>query len=144
VPDNAHMRLRDVLLATAHEVVTKLDADACSISRVIGDVLISVAEAVTSGRTLQSGQGFLASDFPETLAVLESGRPRMITLTDAHVDSNEARVLRELGFATLLMLRLDLSGVPWGLVEVYREEARPFGDDDVRLGTEILMLQPTA
>jgi len=131
-------------MATAQELVAKLDADACAISRVIGDVLIAVAEAVTAGQSLQSGQGYLASDFPETLAVLDSGRPRMITLADAHVDSNEARVLCELGFATLLMLRLDLSGAPWGLVEIYREDARPFGDEDVRLGTEILTLQPIA
>jgi GAF domain len=138
------MSLQDVLLETANVLVTRLGADACAISRVIGDVLIAVAEVVAAGRSLQSGQGYLASDFPETLAVLESGRPRMIMLTDANVDPSEARVLREFGFATLLMLRLDLSGAPWGLVEIYRVAARPFGDNDARLAAEILTLQPIA
>jgi GAF domain len=138
------MSLQDVLLETANVLVARLDADACAISRVIGDVLIAVAEVVAAGRSLQSGQGYLASDFPETVAVLESGRPRMITLTDADVDPSEAQVLREFGFATLMMLRLDLSGSAWGLVEIYRVAARPFKEDDARLAAEILTLQPIA
>ena len=37
------MRLLDLLSATANELVHRLDADGCAISRVIGDVLILVA-----------------------------------------------------------------------------------------------------
>jgi len=140
VTEPARHTLYDVLTSTARGLVTRLDADACSISRVIGDVLIFVAEATTPGRTLQLGQGFLVTDFPETQAMLEDGRARLLTLADADVDPNEARLLRELGFGALLMLRLDLSGQPWGLVEIYREETRPFVDADVRAALELLAL----
>ncbi len=136
----AKLRLHDVLGSTARELVTRLDADACAISRVIGDVLIFVAEATTPGRTLQLGQGFLVPDFPETQAMLADGRPRLLTLADADVDSSEAQLLREFGFGALLMLRLDLGGQPWGLVEIYREEPRPFVEADARVAGELLAL----
>jgi hypothetical protein len=140
VGEPASLRLHDVLASTARELVTRLDADACAISRVIGDVLIFVAEATMPGRTLQLGQGFLVPDFPETQAMLADGRPRLLTLTDAEVDPSEAQLLRELNFAALLMLRLDPGGLPWGLVEVYREEPRPFVEADARVAGELLAL----
>jgi transcriptional regulator with GAF, ATPase, and Fis domain len=140
VPESANLRLHDILVSTANELVTSLDSDACAISRVIGDVLIFVAEAVPSGQSLQLGQGFLVSDFPETQKVLASGRPRRLTLDDEDVDASEARLLQEFGFAALLMLRLDLHGAMWGLVEVYRVEPRPFSDEDVRAATKLLEL----
>jgi transcriptional regulator with GAF, ATPase, and Fis domain len=140
VAEPAHLRLHDVLASTARELVTHLGADACTISRVIGDVLIFVAEATTSGRTLQLGQGFLVSDFPETQAMLADGRPRLLTLTDEDIDASEEQLLRELGFGALLMLRLDLGGLPWGLVEVYREEPRTFVEADARRAGELLAL----
>ena len=136
----ANLRLQDLLMATARKLVAGLDADACAISRVIGDVLIFVAEATTPGRSLQLGHGFLVPDFPETQAMLADGRPRLLTLADPDVDRSEAEVLRELGFGALLMLRLDLGGLPWGLVEVYREEPRPFDEADARLAGELLAL----
>jgi len=138
VAESANVRLHDVLSATARELVSRLGGDACGISRVIGDVLIIVAEATTPGRTLQLGQGFLVTDFPETQAMLADGRPRLITLTDASVDSSEAQLLQEFGFGALLMLRLDLGGQPWGLVEIYRDEARPFVEADARVAEELL------
>src|SRR5260221_158591 len=83
-------------------------ADASAVSRVIGDVLIMVAECAPEGRTLQMGQGYLVPDYPATQAVLVTGTPLVLTLGEAGVDAEEARVLGELGFASLLMLRLDL------------------------------------
>jgi len=140
VAEPANLRLHNVLVSTTRELVTRLDADACTISRVIGDVLILVAETTPPGRTLQLGYGFLVSDFPETEAMIADGRPRLLVLTDPDVDPSEAELLRELGFGALLMLRLDLGGLPWGLVEVYREEARPFVEADARLAGELLAL----
>ena len=120
------MRLGDALHARAQELRARLDADACVISRVVGDVLIVVASAVTDGVTLQFGQGFLVSDYPVTMRVLETGEPVALTLDDADADDAEARVLRELGFASLAMLRFDVGGERWGLVEAYRLDARGF------------------
>jgi hypothetical protein len=120
--------LGDALHARAQALRARLDADACAISRVVGDVLIVVAHDAIDGVTLQFGQGFLVSDYPVTKRVLDTGEPVALTVADARADEAEARVLRELGFAALAMLRFDVGGEPWGLVEAYRLDARPFDD----------------
>jgi GAF domain-containing protein len=130
--DTFNLRLLDLLKGTATEVVDGLEADACAISRTIGDVLIMIIDLAPRGQSLQLGGGFLVSDYPLTRDVLASGRPCSLTLLDPDVDPHEAAVLRELGFASLLMLPLELGGDPWGLVEVYREEPVPFTQDDIR------------
>jgi len=130
--------LRDLLTSTAQEVATATNADACAISRLVGDLLILVAEATSDGRTLQLGQGYLVSDYPETRRVLETRGACALTLEDVDVDAGEAAVLRELGFASLLMLPLELDGGIWGLVEVYRTEPREFTADEQRAARERL------
>ena len=132
------MRLLDLLAATAGELVETLQADACAVSRVIGDVLILVTERVPAGTTLVMGQGYLVTDFPQTQDVLATGRARAITLSDAQVDGAEAAVLEELGFGALLMLQLQIGGSAWGLVEVYRISGQPFDGAAVRAAEEIL------
>ncbi len=47
----------------ADDLIDRLEADACALSRVIGDVLILVAERVPDGTTLLQGQGYLISEF---------------------------------------------------------------------------------
>jgi GAF domain-containing protein len=138
VADAFTMRLLDLLSATAAELVERLDANACAISRVIGDVLILVAESAPEGSTLQLGQGYLVPDYPRTQEVLATRAPYTLTLDDDVVDPAEAAVLRELGFTSLLMLPLDLGSNRWGLVEVYRSAPRPFSGDDIRLAAAIV------
>jgi GAF domain-containing protein len=133
-----NLRLLDLLAATAQELVSRLEADACTVSRVIGDVLILVTEHAPQGQTLLMGQGYLVPDYPLTQVVLSSGTPRALTLADDDVDPAEATVLRELGFASLLMLPLRIGGLTWGLVEVYRFDPLPFGDKDIVVAGEIL------
>jgi GAF domain len=124
--DDAAVRLGDALHERAQAFRARLDANACAISRVVGDVLIVVASDVADGVTLQFGQGFLVSDYPVTKGVLETGEPVAVTLGDLDADEAEARVLGELGFAALAMLPFDVAGERWGLVEAYRLDARPF------------------
>jgi GAF domain-containing protein len=138
VADAFTMRLLDLLSATAAELVERLDANACAISRVIGDVLILVAESAPEGSTLQLGQGYLVPDYPRTQEVLATRTPYTLTLDDDVVDPAEAEVLHELGFASLLILPLDLGSNRWGLVEVYRSAPLPFSDNDVRVATAIV------
>jgi GAF domain-containing protein len=133
VPD----RLQDVLSTMADHLVNKLDADATAISRVIGDVLIIVAERTLDGETLQQGQGYLVPDFPQTAEVLRTGEPRSLTLDDEDLDPAEAVVLRDYGFGALLMLPLELDGKAWGLVEVYRKEPRAFSEEDIRVARDL-------
>jgi GAF domain-containing protein len=135
--EGLNVRLRDVLNALAEQLTSDLDADACSISRVLGDVLIMVAECVHDGSTLQLGQGYLVPDYPTTAAVLESGEPCALTLDDPGADPAEAMILRDLGYAALVMVPLIMGGSTWGLVEVYRRDTRPFTDDDVRRAVEL-------
>ena len=136
--DTTNLRLRELLASTADELVAALQADACTLSRAIGDVLILVTERAPDGTTLQMGQGYLIPDYPLTQEVLSSGRPRALTLADDDVDPAEASVLHELGFSSLLMLPLQIGGTTWGLVEVYRLQPLPFDESDIRRAGEIL------
>lgn len=138
VAEGTNLRLADLLAATVQEIVERVAADACIVSRVIGDVLILVAERAPEGRTLLQGQGYLVPDYPLTQAVLSSGRPHALTLADADIEPGEARVLKEIGFASLLMLPLAIGGATWGLVEVYRTEPVPFDSTDIRVAGEIV------
>ena len=140
MPEALNRPLLDVLNALAGDLVETLDADACAISRVIGDVLIMVAERVPDERTLLHGQGYLVSDYPQTAEVLETRVPRALTLADPDVDDAEASVLREQGFGAVVMVPLDVNGAVWGLVEVYRLEPVAFTDEQVEQATRLSRL----
>ncbi len=127
----AGARLVDVLQERARQLVARAGADACVISRVLGDVLIIVTRVTADAAPLELGQGFLVSDYPVTEAVLRTGEPAVLTLDDDDVDAAEAQLLRDIGYATLLMLPLDVVGEQWGLVELYRRAADRFGADEI-------------
>jgi GAF domain-containing protein len=120
----------DLLTATCRALIRAIGADACTISRVLGDLLINIAEAATSGESLHLGHGYLLTDFPVTAEVLERVEPRPVSLLEPDPDPGEAKVLEELGFDSVLMLPLMHGDVSWALVEVY-VSGRPFGDQDV-------------
>ena len=136
--ESTNLRLFDLLAATAQELLDGVPADACSVSRVIGDVLILVTERAPEGRTLQLGQGYLVPDYPMTQIVLSSGTPYALTLSDENVDQAEAGVLEELGFASLLMLPIAIGSSTWGLVEIYRILPVAFDADAIRTAGEIV------
>ena len=123
-------RLLEALHDRAHELVAATAADACVVSRVLGDVLVIVTH-VTDAAPLDLGQGFLVSDYPLTEAVVQTGEPAQLTIEDEDADPAEARLLRELGFAALLMLPLELLGARWGLIELYRRSAEHFTPHEV-------------
>jgi len=110
-------------------LVDEFRADACAISRVLGDVLIQVGEHVPDGGTLNTGQGYLASDFPLTVEVLRDAAARRVWARDPQADADEVRLLRVLGYEGLLMLPLVLKGGVWGLVEIYRRGSG-FSDEE--------------
>jgi transcriptional regulator with GAF, ATPase, and Fis domain len=131
VSDAAATRLVDVLHERARQLVVRTAADACVISRVLGDVLIIVTRVTADAAPLELGQGFLVSDYPATEAVLRTGEPAVLTLGDDDVDAAEAQLLRDIGYATLLMLPLEVVGERWGLIELYRRAERRFDADEV-------------
>lgn len=115
-------------------------ADAGAISQLLGDVLILVAEQAPAGRNMQSGHGYLVSDFPLTQKVLTERVARTVSLADADADEAEATLLRELGYDGLLMLPLVLEERVWGLVELYAA-GRPF-DEGTTAAAEAALASP--
>jgi GAF domain-containing protein len=130
LPDD--VRLEGLLTDLCEELVRELAGVGCIVSRVIGDVLVQIAEYAPDGRSFALGRGFLVSEFPETQAVLESGRPRAVSTTDEAPDPGELMVLQELELESVLMLALQSRDTPWGLVEVYRNEPATFSTRELK------------
>lgn len=120
----AETTIRGLLGAACRELVDLLDATACAVSRVIGDLLVGLDEHTTSGRPLAHGHEYLISDFPLTREVVETGSPRWLSRLDENPEANEAALLAKLGFQSLLMVCLPTRAGCWGLVEVYSEDGR--------------------
>jgi hypothetical protein len=119
------------LLHTAtREFVEVVDGVACAVSRVVGDVLIQVAEHARDGRTLVLGHGYLISDFPLTESALRQDEPHCVSRLDSNADPREAALLAELDLDSLLMLPLIGPAGGWGLAEIY-VNGRRFDSDDV-------------
>jgi GAF domain-containing protein len=116
--------VRGVLATTCEELVSLLDATACVVSRVVGDLLVGLDEHTLSGRPLEYGHEYLISDYPLTREVVESGEPKRLSRLDPDADPKEAELLERLGFDSLLMVCLPSGGECWGLVEVYAEVDR--------------------
>jgi GAF domain len=128
----AETTIRGLLGAACRQLVELTGATACAISRVIGDLLVGLDEHTTGGRPLAIGHEYLISDFPLTREVVETGEARWLSRLDNNAEENEAALLAELGFESLLMVCLPTSDGCWGLVEVYSEHGR-FGEQDADL-----------
>jgi len=145
----AETTIRGLLDTACREAVELFDATACAISRVIGDLLVGLAEHTTSGRPLAHGHEYLISDFPLTREVVDSGEPRWVSRLDSDADENESALLRKLGFESLLMVCLPTSDACWGLLELYAqhghfdtERAELAARFAVRVGTLLERLEP--
>ncbi len=110
----------------------------CIVSRVIGDVLVQVAEHAPDGRIFQLGRGFLVSQFPTTGEVLRSGRARMVSVDQSDPDPAEVGVLDDLAMKAVLMLSLRDGETAWGLVEPYRLEPARFTDAEIAHAQQIV------
>jgi transcriptional regulator with GAF, ATPase, and Fis domain len=147
----AETTIRGLLGSSCRELVELLDATACAISRVIGDLLVGLDEHTTSGRPLAHGHEYLISDFPLTREVVETGDPRWVSRLDENADEHEAALLARLGFQSLLMVCLPTAEGTWGLVEIYEENGR-FDEEQARLaarfaartGSLLELLEPPA
>ena len=126
-----------LLGATARAYVELLDAPACTISRVIGDLLVDLMQHQKSGKPVRLGHGYLISDYPLTRAVIEERRPQTVSQDDPEPDENELKLLRELGYDALLMVAIEGPEGAWGLVEVYGEKGRRFKEEEVELAQDL-------
>jgi GAF domain-containing protein len=132
----AETTIRGLLGTACREAVVLLDATACAVSRVIGDLLVGLDEHSTSARPLAHGHEYLISDFPLTREVVDSGEARWVSRLDSAADEDEAALLAQLGFESLLMVCLPSSGACWGLVEVYNEQGS-FDEHRAQLATRL-------
>jgi hypothetical protein len=128
----AETTIRGLLGTACRELVELLDATACAISRVIGDLLVGLDEHTGSGRPLAHGHEYLISDFPLTREVIETGEPRWVSRLDPDADEKERALLEKLGFESLLMVCLPSADGCWGLVEVYEDQGR-FDEERARI-----------
>jgi GAF domain-containing protein len=126
------------LSETCRRLVEELDAAGCAISRLLGELLIALAEHTQTGRTLILGHGYLLSDYPLTRDVFETRSPRVVSLEEEAPEPSEARVLEELGMQTVLMLPLEVGGRPWALVEIYHDYGGRFVESDIRRAEELV------
>lgn len=122
---------------SARTFIEVVDASACTISRVIGDLLVDLIQHHRSGKMERLGHGYLISDYPLTRAVIEEGRPYAVSQGDPDADASEVRLLKELGYDSLLMVAIEAEEGAWGLVEVYGETGRRFGEDDLLVAEQL-------
>jgi GAF domain len=127
---HAATTVNELLSRTAESFAGLLDAQACTISRVIGDLLVDLVQYQRGGKPNRLGHGYLISDFPLTRAVIENREPQTVYAGDVDADEAETGLLAELGFDSLLMLAIESKESAWGLIEVYGNDRR-FGPEDV-------------
>jgi len=127
---HAATSVAELLGLTAESFVDVLDAAACTISRVIGDLLVDLVQYQRDGKPHRLGHGYLISDYPLTRAVIENREPQRVYAGDSDADEAETSLLAELGFDSLLMLAIESNDAAWGLVEVYGN-GRRFQEPDV-------------
>jgi GAF domain-containing protein len=120
-----------LLNVTCAELAALLDASRCSVSRIIGDLLVELSDFHRSGDP-PALELFLVSDYPLTQEVIDSGEPRVVLRNDPSADPAETALLERLGLDSLLMLPLRSRGQNWGLVEIYADD-RSFQPDEIEL-----------
>ena len=126
--------LNDTLAGLARQLTEFIDASACLISRIDmerGTVNDCAGYARPPHRWERTAEEHPLSDFPCTAGVVDTGAPYTCTASDA--EPTEMRLLVELGYRSLLMLRLDVDGEPFGLIEIYDERRRRFAPGEIRL-----------
>jgi diguanylate cyclase (GGDEF)-like protein/putative nucleotidyltransferase with HDIG domain len=116
-----------VLDRACKQLTALLGATAAEVSRLDDDVLQSVADVWPAPYDAGKQQyGYLLGDYPLTREVLETGRPRAVSLSDEEADPAEAFVLRELKMQAVLLLPFEVGSRTWGLFEVYDARPRTF------------------
>jgi hypothetical protein len=132
--------IRGVLETACHGLVDTLDASACEISRVVGDLLVGLVElSPDDDRRLNLSHEYLISEYPLTQEVIECGEARTVSLREEAPEPNEARLLQKLGYESLLMVCLPTATGCWGLVEAYADE-KLFNESDTAAAEQIAVV----
>jgi hypothetical protein len=132
--------IRGVLETACSGLVETLDASACAISRVVGDLLVGLVElSPDDERRLDLSHEYLISEYPLTQEVIEGSEARTVSLREEAPEPNEAQLLEKLGFDSLLMVCLPTAAGCWGLVEAYADE-KLFNERDAATAEKIAVV----
>jgi hypothetical protein len=132
--------IRGVLETACSGLVETLDASACAISRVVGDLLVGLVElSPDEDRRLDLSHEYLISEYPLTKEVIECSEPRTVSLREEAPEPNEAQLLEKLGYDSLLMVCLPTAKGCWGLVEAYADE-KLFNESDTAAAEQIAVV----
>jgi GAF domain-containing protein len=132
---SAETTVSSLLNTACEELVTMLDANGCSVSRTIGDLLVELAQCMRVAHQVPLAL-YLVSDYPLTQEVIQQGEPRVVSRADPNADRAETELLERLGFDSLLMLPLR-SRDRWGLVEIYGD-GREFGTAEIETASSLV------
>jgi GAF domain-containing protein len=127
----------ELMRTAARAAADTVDGDGCAISRILGDVLIELAEFAGTRKTLYLGHGYLVSDYPLTRQAIERREARTVYAPDPDADPAEVALLEELGFTSLLMIPICAADEVWGLAEIYREGVHRFVNADAERATRL-------
>jgi putative nucleotidyltransferase with HDIG domain len=128
--------LAEMLAGLARQLTEFTDATACLISVVDaprGVIRNRAGYARPPHRWAPGATEHTIADYPRTKAVIDTGRPYVCVRGAPDADPSEARWLRRLGYASVLMLRLAVDDEPYAVIELYDERARRFAGGEVRL-----------
>ena len=130
----------ELMRLAARLVTDLLDGSGCAISRILGDVLVELAEFAGTRPTLYLGHGYLLSDYPLTREAVEQRQPRSVYVHDPDADEREVELLNELRFTSVLMVPICVGQTVWGLAEIYREGVPRFVDVDAERAKRVFDL----
>ena len=109
----------------------------------------SVVAVSGSGRWDLDGQRYPLAQYPATRHVMETLCSLQILLNDQYADPDEADLLEELGFASMLIVPIVFRNRSLGIVEAYSRAERPWTRSEImrarlacsHLGATIFALQ---
>jgi len=130
--------LDQVLDSVAAVMTQALGVDSCAISewdRESGGV-ITLTDHSHSGE-LDVGKTYALTDYPATAHMLETRYPLIVNLDDEDSPPEEADLLAEFGYKSMLAVPLIVRDTVIGLVELYDVSFRRFTDADIQLGRSL-------
>jgi putative nucleotidyltransferase with HDIG domain len=126
----------EMLAGLARQLTEFLDATACLVSVVDHERAVlrnRAGYARPPHRWKPTAAEHPIAEYPRTAEVLRTGEPFTCVLGDQDLDPAEGEWLADLGYGSVLMLRLQVDGRPHALIELYDERPRRFSDGEVRL-----------
>lgn len=82
------------------------------------------------------GSVYRLDDYPATQRALDTGEPVAVRVDDSTSDQDEVRLLREIGYGSLLIVPVVHDGEQLGVIELYARTCRAWSEQEVLLAQE--------